>query len=142
MLDYKTNTPKNNTAEVNRNSQSLSNRIIKILAGSAVLAGLFGGSVMLSTKKADMEHKKFLESLENAEKKEYTIKKGDTLMDIAGVEGLAYDGRAFDFVDYVNRLNNLDSVKKLIPGQRISVPDLNGDGYVGTKYSHNLEKIK
>ena len=120
--------------------QSLVSKVLEGVLLSSFMVALYGGTIYYVAKMDDKAHTDVLERLHNAKKIEYFVQEGDTFSDMAGTEGLAFDGRSFDFVEYVARLNKINPNSNLKPGQRIVIPDLNGDGYVGTKYNHNLKK--
>ena len=138
MYDYKPSHPQNDYSEIERNrpQKSLCRKVAEIIGGSSLITALIGGSVLLAVKKADEIHAQTLNQLKNCKNISYKIKEGDTLFRIAEREGIraGYDQRTNTFIDYVTELNKIDPKKGLISGQSILVPDVNEDGYVGSKY--------
>jgi len=139
------NKPQNEYSTIERAKprKSLTSKIFEASVYAGVLLGMLYGSVRYSVLKSEAENYKFLKKLDNSKKLEYFVEEDNISLDsllinLADVEGTE---RLPEFADYVIKQNNINRQKPLKAGQKIVVPDLNDDGYVGTDYSKLYKKI-
>lgn len=102
--------------KVHRKIRRIKENLMVLLFVFAMTASLFSISFRVQEVLANENE------LKNAETIVYTVEKGDTLWGIAQKTGFGEDIDTRKIIDRIEKLNNLDSVNTIHPGDVLVIP--------------------